>query len=273
MKTNLFIFLSTIIVAGCVVSGLINNQKPNLLVNSEVIVQEIVKEQNVLHQKALLAIKNEFNVSEDDWNAMLQYIDKLKADDTLCSTLSGERIQADSPFIAKVHKILADYHINPSRVIIKNLHGPEYKAQAFQQVDEDGTIIHILELNSEWLDNYAPEIQEGMLRHEIMHLLNYDCLEESYLLGLLETLGYQQKEYATKESIINYRRHREIRADLLASCSNLEIADALRYYYAACALESDHYKPQTWNTHPKDSQRAQELAQLVNTINTTAIQA
>ncbi len=238
------------------------------LQNSSFKASNLAQDQKNAHDHSLDAIKKEFNIPEADWRRTLNFIEDLKARDTLMGP-AKELIPHDSPFIQRIHEILKEYGINPEYVIIKDLQGPDYKAQAIQCVDKKGSITHILELNSEWLNGFAWEIQEGILRHEIMHLIHYDCIEEHYILGLLDSLGFVEKEYTCKESIIAYRHQREIRADLLACSHGSEITTAMRLYYDICALESDHYLPETWNTHPKDSQRAQKLAQMFYDMNTT----
>ena len=208
MDRKLFAFVTGIIMASCIFAifaTFIPDQNPEQFsVHSEKIIQQLMNEQDALHNKNLLAIKDEFKISDSDWNATFDYINMIKANDNLIGDCGSDMPKAESSFVQNLYCIMSDYRINPSRLVVKNLKGPEYKAQAFQHVDEAGNITHILELNSEWLENFSPEIQEGMLRHEIMHILNYDCLEDNYLMGMLETLGYHEKEYAHKKSIINY---------------------------------------------------------------------
>lgn len=71
------------------------------------------------------------------------------------------------------------------------------------------------------------ENQEGILRHEIMHIVNYDSIEEGYVLLILSELGTQEDELNYAKAMVDYRHLKELRADQLAGAQGgLDIIEA-----------------------------------------------
>ena len=126
-------------------------------------------------------------------------------------------------------------------------------------------MIHDLEINIPRISEHAPEIQEAIIRHEIMHLLNYDPLTRAYIEVMLLENGIKAKEFMKEPAIQNFYKHQEFRADLLAACDGMSTAQAFQ-------KDFEHYietYPQdqvadACTTHPSDAQRLQAVTQLIS---------
>lgn len=270
---RLFFILAIFSSYGAIALFMPESQNP--LLSESISLQKVINEFNDIHTSALDRIKSELGIPSDDCERYLSAFARAVERDRLfgapTSTNSNARNANEPWIIGKIYEILIEYGVNPERVIIKKVATPDFQAQALQDLDEDGHILHTLEINPDWFATYSHDAQEGFIRHEIMHLINYDCLEENYILGLFDELGFEEENYRSAPCIINYRQQREIRADILAAYGHPAIAQEMQMFFEHCALKSEHYLPETWNTHPRDIIRAQKLATLQNQMDASVI--
>lgn len=228
--------------------------------------QELAADRQAVHDEALAHIKADFAVSEDLWQEFMgDYQAKVASDDLRGISLKWTHINTE-PIVAAARKALQEYGINPERVVIKLVNSSDTPAQAIQSLANDGTIIHSIELDLYRLNKLSFSVQEALLRHEIMHLLNYDSLEGSYIITMLYKLGYSAQQLEKKPAMIAYRHQRELRADLLAGCDHPEVAQSLQEYFASYMKITDQDNQKLWTTHPSDKQRHEQLAQLLTTM-------
>ena len=108
-----------------------------------------------------------------------------------------------------------------------------------------------------------------------MHLINYDSLESGYLIDLLKKSGYSQEEIDASPSIIAYRQEREFRADLMAACTDIELARAFEkdFQDQIAAYPFDQNNEASWTTHPSDKVRHEKICQLISRMNAVENQA
>ena len=235
---------------------------------------QVYQEQLAIHDAALRAIKKGFQVPDDEWNSYMNAV----RDTIACDDLMGPSKNSIDPrqpsIIQHTQKILGQYGINADRVCIKQVTGEQSKAEAIQDIQEEtGKVLHTIEINVEWFNKSPLAMQEAFIRHEIMHLLNYDCIEEGYIVYLLESLGYENDYCVHHPAMIHYRQAREIRADLLAACHASPIAQALHDHYAHYEKKFKQYNnnPEQWLSHPPFTTRKHELASLLQTMDNTKI--
>lgn len=218
------------------------------------------------HDKAIAQIVQEFKVPQKTWQRYDQAIQDAIAHDDLLGIAEPCNDIDEPAIIQSIRKILIEYGINPARVnIVKTDKNDEY-AQAIQDIDAHGKIIHTIEINIEWFGQFTFAMQEAFIRHEIMHLLNYDCIEKGYIVFMLDSLGYSPQEAAQYQSFIAYNHQQELRADKLASCAHFDVANALHEHYALQAQEFDNDDQALWFSHPCPQARADQLALVIQGI-------
>lgn len=220
--------------------------------------QEMEKQKTYLEE-----IQASLKIALPPWNQFLQTFEKLKSDDTLLQLPSDKNIYKKRlGFINRVKSIMFDAGINPERVKLQEV--TTGTAQALQWCDEHG-VHHILEINTDWFKQIPDVEQEAVLIHELMHLYNYDCLQEALLRFLLQT--YDKSEIDLNPAIIAYRQHREMRADLLACCKNKVIAQALARRHAHEAKKYNQDNPKQWLTHPSHVTRIAHINEFLKQNN------
>lgn len=223
------------------------------------------KQLSIEHQELLAQIKGAFEITPDQWNHTQQQIEIAKTNDRLIiKNPIIKHKKADPPIVKKARELLASYHIDPAVVSIKVINNPKTKtnAAAFQGY-ADGAVIHDLEINIPSISQHAQDVQEAIIRHEIMHLLNYDPLERAYIEVMLLRNGIREEEFMNNEALQNLYKHQEYRADLLAACHGID---------TICSLQKDfehyiktypqHQHEQASSTHPTDVQRLQAVTAL-----------
>lgn len=245
----------------------------NSLFHGSNLAKELVADRTAVHDEAVAHIKADFAIPEDLWQEFMgDYQAKVAADDLRGNSLQGAPLETE-PIIVAVRSALQEYGINPARVVIKLVHSSDTPAQAIQTLADTGTIIHCIELDLKRLAKYSFAIQEALVRHEIMHLLNYDSLEGSYIITMLYKLGYSASQLEKEPAMIAYRHQRELRADLLAGCDHPEVAQSLQEYFASYMKITDQDNQKLWTTHPSDKQRHEQLAQLLTQMDASVITA
>ena len=254
-----FISLALISVLGVIAFG--GHSKPSV----NALFEDKVKQSAVLHDKALERIKSECNVPDQVWNKTIQAIENaIATDDLFSSKKVATKSDAEQPWIAQtIKKIALECGMNPDRITVKFVNAPGVNLQAIQDFDENNKIIHLLEINLEWCNRHSQQMQEAFARHEMMHLYNYDAIEDGYITYMLDTLGQKPEDSAKHPAMINFRHAREFRADLLAGCNSSTIAHALCDHYTQ-DIPLDIKRPlEAHMSHPTAQDRVTQLTQLM----------
>ena len=251
-------FLSVVLAA-----AFLPEQSPKVAAVKNALFKKLSNEQLIIHNQVLADIKTDFNVPDDIWNEYMNaFNDAINSDDLLGASNSAA-VDSNKPWIIqRTRELLCEYGINPDRVAIHEVTTKGSNGEATQDIDENNKIIHTIDINVEWFNAFSKEMQEAFVRHEIMHLLNYDPIEGGYILFMLESIGNDLKEVAKHPTIVAYNQQRELRADILGSCGSITTAHALCKHYTQYAQKKSEQK-QTWLTHPPHEVRAEHLAHLL----------
>ena len=229
--------------------------------------QELFIERAAIHDEALARIKADFAISDEKWLEFMGDFDTKVAADSLLGYGALPASNGQDPQIVQTTRnILIERGINPEKVVIKLVASSDTPAQAVQELNDNQEIVHRIELDLYRLNKLSPAIQEALINHEVMHLLNYDSLEGSYLITLLYQLGHSAQKLEKSPCIIAYRHQRELRADLLAGCDHPEVARSLQDYFASYMKIADQNNERLWTTHPSDKTRFEALALLMKDI-------
>jgi hypothetical protein len=237
--------------------------------------QELFLERKAIHDHCLLKIKEEFNIPEGSWQDLIETHFKglVEADD-----LMGDSAQSanshDSEIVGFAKQALVDYGVNPDKVAIRLVAQSGSPCRAVQEIvygpNDKNTIAHRLDINEGWVTKYPQAMQQAFIRHEIIHLIHYDSLEGGHIIALLNQLGLQEADYAHKQSIVDYRHQRELRADILSLCDYSTAAKAAQDYFdEAMKKDPQQDDPQVWLTHPSDKKRHEQITQLLSKNATT----
>lgn len=226
---------------------------------------------NQIHHDALMRIKNDFKISDADWNWYMDYVHELLSKDSLFSQrpIAHAKINDTDHWLVKEAKeVLIDCGIDPNRITIVLDYNFEVNGSAHQNVSKDRSeICHTLTLNPSWFAQFSKEDREAILLHEIMHFANYDHFEEGFIYGMLQRAGYTPEQIDASAAMIYYRQQREARADLLSVVDKPALAEVNQKRYARTAHYSSEYPHDFWKTHPSHQTRAENMAQLLEYIN------
>lgn len=209
--------------------------------------------------RALERIKVDFQIPDEQWNLMHMQIFMLQKQDNLFSHV-GNDYQTDHPFKQMVARIAREYAMNPSAIQVNFVKNSKIDIQTRQPII-DGKVKHILEVDLDWICKYPIITQESFVRHELMHLYNYDSAANNLLYQLLEDAGCASDNFLNNPAIVNLNHAMELRADLLACCQSPQAAYALKY-----DLDRDAsllLGQWTSKTHPSPEIRAAQLEQLL----------
>lgn len=209
--------------------------------------------------KALARIKSDFHITDQQWKLMHRQLAMLKKQDNLLSH-DATNYQTDHPFEQMVAGIACDYGMNPSAIHFNFVKNGKIDIQTRQPII-DGKVIHLLEVDLDWISKYPIITQESFIRHELMHFYNYDSAANNVLYQLLEDAGHSSHDFLNHPAIVHLNHTMELRADLLACCQSSEAAYALKY-----DLDRDaaHILGQwTSKTHPSPEIRSAQLKQLL----------
>ncbi len=228
----------------------------------EVLRQEAINDR----EKQLLAIKNEFGISDqawkECWDSYHHYVD---ADDLF--EQGASHIKKNDPIEVLFERLLLEYGINPERVtltMIKNDADFE-DANSVQNLDENDRIFHDIQINYQTFKESDAGVNEVILRHEIMHLICYDSLALLYLYTLLKESGYSREQIFNAPTVIAYNHGMELRADRLSLYHNKKLAEyALEMYQWAHKTLKNEKLNDTSISHPSYEQRAHEIKKLIN---------
>lgn len=191
----------------------------------------VKKELDAEFQALLEKLIGSLSIDRASWDSLNSRFKALKAQDRLF--FEGKRgvfspQKSDMPVVQKAKELLWSYNIRPDRVTFEIINDPQNASHAFAgQCIMNGRVHHFMRLNLAELLRQETKVQEAWLRHEIMHLCNYDPL----FFDLVEQLFAQQaiapREYWKNSAYRALNKHAEYRADLMASVHNLETAQAL----------------------------------------------
>lgn len=235
--------------------------------------QELVAQTGQVHDEAVARIKADFAVPQETWDQFMGSFEQNVQNDDLLGSGPVQTEKGQELIITTVQDMLREYGVNPARVAITLVASSDTPCQALQTLSDNNKVIHKIELNLKKLNKYKPEVQKALLRHEIMHLLNYDSLEGSYIITMLYQLGHSRQKLEKHPAMIAFRHQRELRADALASCDHPEVAQGLQEFFAEYMKVSDQDNPALWTLHPSDKTRHTQLAQLLTQMGTNVTTA
>ncbi len=239
--------------------------------------QELFLERKAIHDHCLLKIKEEFNIPEGSWHDLIEsHFKGLVETDDLMGASTHPANSQDPSIVAFAKQALVDYGVNPHKVAIRLVAKSGSPCRAVQEIvygsNNKNTIAHRLDINERWVTQYPQAMQQAFIRHEIIHLIHYDSLEGGHIIALLNQLGLQEADYAHKQSIVEYRHQREMRADILSLCDYCAAAKAAQDYFdAAMKKDPKQDDPQLWLTHPSDKKRHEQITQLLAKNNTITL--
>ncbi len=219
------------------------------------------------HERLLERVQKAFPLTKQKWEHTLLQIDLAISQDCLLTDKPVIKNKPnDLPIVKKAREILASYHIDPAAVTIKVIHNPKTKTNAASyQGYADNKVIHDLELNIPQLSKHTHDIQEAIIRHEIMHLLNYDPLKRAYIEVMFMENGIKPEEFMKEPALLELYQHQEFRADLMAACHDICTAQSLQkdfeHYIQTCPEDQVEH---TCITHPSDVARHQAVTQLIS---------
>ena len=183
--------------------------------------------------QAANAIKEAFAIPDAKFKEIFKQIAFLKAHDPLWYNgpiTSKPNQNKLHPLAVKARLLLAENGLNPDAVEIVFGNDPESSASAIQDYyQKEDCIVTSIEINPDLMSKKPADAQEGILRHEIVHLINYDSIEEGYIKAVLEEMGHTEKDWNNHPTMIAYRHLKELRADQLAGIyGGLKTANALK---------------------------------------------
>lgn len=215
--------------------------------------------------EALARIKSDFEIPDHQWNIMQTQLHGLKKHDDLFNKYID--YQVDHPFKQMVTRIASDYGMNPNVINIRFIKDRKIDVQTRQPII-DGMVMHVLEVNLDWIQKYPLITQEAFVRHELMHLYNYDSAQNNLLYQLLDDTGHKSEDFLKHPAIVNWNHQLELRADLLACCKSPEVTYAFKYDFNRDI--SQVLGEWVSNTHPSPQKRFDQLEALLQEMHANA---
>ena len=269
MLNRYIFFLAASLVSAFLVVAYLPLKNGFVLPFQDKIAQKMIESTKTVHDECLAQIKAEFAISDETWNQFIGvFQETIKKDELLGSSVLDQN-DADSALITMTKKLLIEHGIKLEKVAIALVESSSGSPALITQEFIDNKIKHTLKLNVRLMNAYEPLMQEALLRHEITHLLNYDSLEASFILGMLNHCGYESQKYDKSPAIIAYRHQRELRADALASCDRPEIAQALQSDFARYIHLEDQNNPALWLSHPSNQKRYDQMTHMLQDMGHT----
>lgn len=223
---------------------------------------EMKKEFTTKTESLLEAIKTSFHIPESDWRKFQSDFSYIKENDTLLGTATSICTSED-PLTAHAYELCIEYGINPDAVTLYWINEPNILTNAAaEQGYLNDRVVHRLCLNEPVLLGQTSEIQDAILRHEMMHLLDYDPLQQGMIEAVLQKNGYSKSNYENHPVFINYCRCREFKADALAACKDSAVAHAFQKFFTGY-LKQDALDEISCASHPSDTQRLAAINHLI----------
>ena len=218
------------------------------------------------HDRHLEEVQDAYPLTQKKWDRTFSQIQSAKDHDNLLIDKPAVKHQkGDLLIVKRTREIMAEHSIDPAVVTIKIRNNPNIKTNAASyQGYLDNKVIHELELNIPQLCQHPQDVQEAIIRHELMHLINYDPLERAYIEVMLMKNGITEQEFMQEPAMLDWYKHQEFRADLLAACHGIETAQSFQKdfeHYIATRPE-DQFE-EVCTTHPSDLKRLEAVTQLV----------
>lgn len=224
---------------------------------------ELAQEQERLIKDVQAAIP----VTQNAWQKTFEDMDTaIKGDTLLTNNPRIKNKKSDHDLVKKARKILVEYNIDPSRVTIKTIERPDTKTNAASfQGYENNKVVHDLVLNIPQLSQHPDDVQDAIIRHEIMHLLNYDPLRRAYIEVMFLDNGIKKEEFMKVPALLKLYQHQEFRADLLAACHSIDTAQSFQKdFQHYIKTHPEDQLEINCITHPSDADRHEAVTQLIS---------
>lgn len=242
-----------------------NYHVQKLLQEGSCVAEDLQENLTKIHDMAIEGIKTEFEITDQDWQERMDSFEYAKSQNPILanSAIVTRLNKKDHPLIKLAKQCLIEAGINPKAVQIACVKKKFSPACAYQNFT-GRTTTHTLEIDLDILGKKPLDVQKAILNHEIMHLVHYDPLEAGYITTLVEDYGYTKDDYKYTDAMIQYCQQREFRADLMASCNDIAIAQAFQKDFEQDMKKGNQDDPKYWITHPSDKQRYQEIGNLIS---------
>lgn len=218
------------------------------------------------HTEIIEAVRNDFNIPADAWNTAMNEFKALRAADNLLLNKPATAYKkTKDPLVNHIKELLASECINPDKVTIAYVDNKECPLLAVQEFADNNIIQHSIQIDKEWFQKRPSQIQDAIIRHEMEHLKHYDSIEGGYMIDIVMEYDYSRDDYEKSKAVRNYRHQREIRADVLAGVKDVDVAKALQQDFAQCMA---HNQAEDNHHHPASSLRFEQMAKLINNLNT-----
>ena len=212
------------------------------------------------HDEIIEAVRQDFDIPVDTWTHAMGEFEGLRADDTLMLKAPSQSYKkVKDPLTNHIKELLAQESINPDKVSIIYISNKECPLLAVQEFNDNNQIEHSILIDKEWFLKRPADIQDAIIRHEMVHLKHYDSIEGGYMIDIVLEHGYTREEYEKSKAVRQYRHFREFRADMLAGVKHIDIAKALQKdlaQYTNNHTENNH-------DHPSSSSRYEKMATLI----------
>lgn len=220
---------------------------------------------NENHEKALEAIRVEFNIPQQEWQKMMQEFATIKAQADYFCNETYTIAKTGDPITDRVLELLAQAGINPEKVTIKFTSGTVSPIKTVQNVHEDNQISNVMYIDKQWLTSHPQNVQDAIIKHETIHLHNLDSVKLAMVRMLLNEHGISGDEYKNNKAVQNLYHSCELRADLLAAASDINTAKAFQEDFKNCIAKG--YEEDLKN-HPSINTRYDEMSKLVSYLET-----
>jgi len=218
------------------------------------------KKADTSHQKSLEAIRQEFNIPKSEWQNAMNEFAALSNNNRDLFKQKASFTPGNDSFKNKIYQSLADAGINPQKVSINYSDDNKCPIFTLQEYSSQTRLRHSITINPEWFNKHPVELQKAIIKHEIMHLKNFDPIEYGFIVELLEDHGITRDQYFNSASIQKFRHMRELRADLLAGAHDINVAKALHSDFCSCVARN--YQEDV-GSHPSSQTRMNQMAQLI----------
>ena len=194
-------------------------------------------------QEALLAIKNKFNIGQEQWNKLIHTSKTLKNVYTEGMQQESPNVTHDIPENIKtiLYDLMAKNNINPHSVNLRinpeNTDTTRAVAQThlYSYTDPDLTFIndytpHTIEFFSQALNN-PYEQTKATCAHELEHLIQHHAITEIVIKKYLKHyLHLSQDEIEETDEFYVFNKIQEEQAEILSAIKDPEVAACMAYH-------------------------------------------
>lgn len=231
------------------------------------VVETLAEQLTTEYEGHIANIQKEFPLVPEQWASMRAVLEEIKSHDQLLTDNPSIPVDShDHPFIKTIKETLASYTIDPARVTIELVDKPQ-SFMAAGQGYEKGSVRHFLRINLEAIAKKSEDVQLAFLKHEIMHLLNYDGIEGMFIKDLLKKNGITAEQISSSPSLIAFKKFQEYRADLLAADSPEIAASLIKDFEKVIALHPYEQVNPSHTSHPTETQRKEAVTHLLSYLN------